>query len=62
MQIGKYLWNWYETTTEMTSDDNCKIVYKDAYQSEVETDQNHTYVEISEFGLENTPDTSSTNE
>ena len=48
-------------TLDMTSDENDKILYKEDNQSELETDQNHTYMEILAFGLDNTPYLSSTN-
>ena len=43
---AKYLWYEDDTTSEIKSDEKDKIVdtYKD--QSEVETDQNHNYVEM----------------
>ena len=47
---------------EMTSYDNYEIVDTDSNKSEVEMDQNHTYVEIYVFEMDNAPDPSSTNE
>ena len=58
---GEYQLDEYDTTAEMTSEKNDIIVDKDDNQSEVETDQNHTYVEILSFGQENAPDPYSTN-
>ena len=46
----------------MTSDYNDKIVDKDNCQSEMKTYQNHTCVNILEFGMENAPDPSYINE
>ena len=43
---GKYLWGKDDTTTKMTSDGNDKIVNTESDQSEMEMDQNHTYVDI----------------
>ena len=62
MHTGKYMWDEDDTTVEITSYENDKIVDTYDNQSEVETDNNHTYVDISEFGLENASDPSSTNE
>ena len=45
----------------MKIDANDKIVDAGDYQSEVEINQNNTYVDILEFELENTPYPSSTN-
>ena len=56
------MWDNNDTTTEMTSYKNDTIVDTDVNQSEVETDQNHTYVDISAFELENTLYPYSTNE
>ena len=58
----KHLWDEGNTTANITSDKNNKIVDTDNDQSEVETYQNHTYVEISAFVLENVQYLSSTNE
>ena len=46
-QTRKYLWDDYYATAEITSDDNDTIVDMDNSQSELRTDKNHTYVDIS---------------
>ena len=61
MHTGNFLWGEDSKTVEMKRNDNDMIVDTDNDQSEVDTDQNHICVEILVFGLENTPDTSSTN-
>ena len=53
MHTGKYLWDEDGTTAEITSDDNYTIVDTNEYQFEVEAYQNHNYVDILVFGLEN---------
>ena len=62
MHTGKYLWNEDDTTVEMKSDENDTTVDIDDNQYEVEADHNHNYVDILEFGLEDTSYPSSTNE
>ena len=62
MHTEEYMWDEDDTTVEITSYENDKIVDTYDNQSEVETDNNHTYTEISEFGLKNAPYPPSTNE
>ena len=62
MHTGKYLWNEDDTIVEMKSDENDTTVDIDDNQYEVEADHNHNYVDILEFGLEDTSYPSSTNE
>ena len=62
MHTGKYLWDEDGTTAEITSDDNYTIVDTNEYQFEVEAYQNHNYVDILVFGMNNAPYTYSTNE
>ena len=50
----KYLCDEDDTTTYMSSDDNDTIVETDDDLSEVETYQNHNYMENSTFGPDNT--------
>ena len=45
----------------MMSNENDTIVYIDDNQSELATYDNHNYMEILVFGLENSPDPCSTN-
>ena len=47
---------------DTTIDYNDTTVDTDDYQSEVETDHNHNYVDISAFVLDNAPDPSCSNE
>ena len=56
------MWDQDYTIEEMNIDANDEIVDAGDYQSEVEINQNNTYVDILEFELENTPYPSSTNQ
>ena len=58
---GMYLWGKNDTTFNISSYDNDKIIDTDGDHRETETDNNHKYVEILEFGLEKTPNLSYTN-
>ena len=53
---GRYMWDENDTTVYIMSDDNDTIIDTEDNQSGVETDQNHNYIQILEFGIENAPD------
>ena len=62
VHIGKYLWYKYQTTVDITSDENDEIIETENDNYEVNTNQNHNYMEIWESGLDNALDMSSTNQ